>query len=84
MIMGGIFEICSCELNILYVSGDEKLQCSAPVTIVDAVLVHMQPFLLRQYLGSLGQNRQKVFASVMKLIQDGVIELPSGAFHFPL
>ncbi|EIE27719.1 hypothetical protein COCSUDRAFT_55705 [Coccomyxa subellipsoidea C-169] len=43
----------------------------------------IQPFLLRQYLGSEGQNRQKVFASVMKLIQDGIIKLPSGK-RYPL
>ena len=46
----------------------------------------MQPFLLRDFLGNLemknhGQNLQETCASVMKLIQDGVIKLPSGRHH---
>lgn len=45
----------------------------------------MQPFLLREFLGNLemtsnahGKNKQDICRSVMKLIQDGVIKLPSG------
>ncbi|CAL8463669.1 g3203 [Coccomyxa elongata] len=48
----------------------------------------IKPFLLREFLGNLdmkshGQSMQEVCTSVMKLIQDGVIKLPSGK-RYPL
>ncbi len=57
------------------------MHCSA-LALMHIWIDRLQPFLLRQYLGSEGQNRQKVFASVMKLIQDGIIKLPSGTTLF--